>query len=53
MPKKGVRCYGGVDVASGAGNQTDNSTIAIYDADGQQMASFMQMMFLSINLRKS
>lgn len=40
MPKKGVRCYGGVDVASGAGNQTDNSTIAIYDADGQQMASF-------------
>lgn len=40
LPKKGVRCYGGVDVASGAGNQTDNSTIAIYDADGQQMASF-------------
>jgi hypothetical protein len=40
MPKKGVRCYGGVDVASGAGNQTDNSTIAIYNADGQQMASW-------------
>jgi len=40
LPKKGVRMYGGVDVASGTGGKTDNSTCSIFDAEGQQMASF-------------
>lgn len=40
LPKKGIRCYGGVDVASGTGGNTDNSTISIFNADGQQMTSF-------------
>lgn len=38
LPKKGIKHYAGVDVASGTGG--DNSTMAIYNADGQQMASF-------------
>lgn len=40
LPKAGVRMYGGVDVASGGGGNTDNSTITIFDTEGQQMASF-------------
>lgn len=40
LPKKGVRCYGGSDVASGTGGDNDNSTMSIFNADGQQMASF-------------
>ncbi|MGE6259209.1 terminase large subunit domain-containing protein [Heyndrickxia sporothermodurans] len=40
LPKRGERHYGGVDVASGTGGDNDNSTIAIYNAEGQQMASF-------------
>lgn len=38
-PKRKIRHYGGVDVASGNGGKTDNSTCAIYDAEGQQVAS--------------
>jgi hypothetical protein len=38
LPKKGMKMYAGVDVASGAGG--DNSTMAIFNADGQQMASW-------------
>lgn len=37
MPKRG-RYYGGVDTSSGSGG--DDSSISIYDADGQQVASF-------------
>lgn len=40
MPKRAVKHYGGVDVASGTGGNNDNSTIAIFNAEGQQMASF-------------
>lgn len=40
LPKKGTKMYSGVDVASGTGGENDNSTMAIYNADGQQMASF-------------
>lgn len=40
LPKNKVRHYGGVDTASGTGGNNDNSTISIFDADGQQMASF-------------
>ncbi len=40
LPKKGMRHYGGVDVASGTGGDNDNSTMSIFNADGQQMASF-------------
>lgn len=40
LPKKGIKHYGGVDVASGTGGDNDNSTISIYNAEGQQMASF-------------
>lgn len=38
LPKRGVRYYGGVDSASGGGN--DYSTISIFDEDGQQVLSF-------------
>lgn len=40
LPKKGMKHYGGVDVSSGSGGDNDNSTISIYNAEGQQMASF-------------
>ena len=40
LPRKGVRHMGGIDVASGTGNKTDNSTISIFDAEGKQTASF-------------
>lgn len=40
MPKRGIKHYAGVDVASGTGGENDNSTMAIYNAEGQQMASF-------------
>lgn len=40
LPKRGERMYGGVDVASGTGGNTDNSTCSIFDVEGQQMASF-------------
>lgn len=40
LPKPSVRCYGGVDTASGTGGSNDNSTISIFNAEGQQMASF-------------
>ncbi len=39
-PKKGVRMYGGVDTASGTGGNNDNSTISIFNAEGEQMATF-------------
>jgi len=39
LPKKGVRYFGGVDVASGNG-QGDYSTISIFSSDGEQVASF-------------
>ena len=38
LPKKKIRMYGGIDVASGTGGDNDNSTCSIFDADGQQMA---------------
>lgn len=38
LPKPGVRYYGGVDSASGGGN--DYSTISIFDEDGRQVLSF-------------
>ncbi|MED0665313.1 DNA packaging protein [Bacillus badius] len=40
MPKRGMRMYAGVDVASGSGGDNDNSTMSVYNAEGQQMASF-------------
>ncbi|MBB2482970.1 DNA packaging protein [Bacillus sp. APMAM] len=40
LPKKGIKHNAGVDVASGTGGENDNSTMVIYNADGQQMASF-------------
>lgn len=40
LPKRNVRHFGGVDVASGTGGVNDNSTISIFSADGQQVASF-------------
>lgn len=40
LPKRKVRCYAGVDVASGTGGGNDNSTMSVFNADGQQMASF-------------
>ncbi|MFE4525638.1 DNA packaging protein [Cytobacillus firmus] len=40
MPKRGMKHYGGIDVASGTGGNNDNSTMSIFNADGQQMASF-------------
>ncbi|MFY0802153.1 DNA packaging protein [Peribacillus frigoritolerans] len=38
LPKKNKRYYGGVDSASGGGN--DFSTISIFDEEGQQVASY-------------
>jgi hypothetical protein len=40
LPKSKEKHYAGVDVASGTGGNNDNSTMAIYNADGQQVASF-------------
>lgn len=40
LPKKSIKHYAGVDVASGSGGKNDNSTMSIFDAEGQQMASF-------------
>lgn len=40
LPKRSVKHYGGVDVASGTGGDNDNSTMSVFNADGQQMASF-------------
>ncbi|MBY6273523.1 MAG: DNA packaging protein [Bacillaceae bacterium] len=39
LPKPKIRHYAGVDVASGQGGG-DYSTMSIFDADGQQVASF-------------
>lgn len=39
MPKRGMKHYGGVDVASGTGGNNDNSTCTIFNAEGQQVAS--------------
>lgn len=40
MPERSVRHFGGVDSASGTGGDNDNSTVTIFDAEGQQVASF-------------
>ncbi|OXS67241.1 terminase large subunit domain-containing protein [Priestia filamentosa] len=40
LPKKGERCFAGVDVASGSGGDNDSSTMSIFDNEGQQLASF-------------
>lgn len=40
MPRRSMKHYGGVDVASGSGGNNDNSTISIFNAEGQQTASF-------------
>lgn len=40
MPKGKMRHYGGIDVASGTGGNNDRSTIAIFNSEGQQTASF-------------
>ncbi|KZZ85640.1 terminase large subunit domain-containing protein [Bacillus sp. SJS] len=39
LPKRSLRHYGGVDVASGTGGDNDNSTMSIFNSEGQQMAS--------------
>lgn len=39
LPKRGMKHYGGVDVASGTGGKNDNSTMSIFNAEGQQVAS--------------
>lgn len=39
-PKSKVKHYAGADVASGTGGDNDNSTMAIFDSDGRQVASF-------------
>ncbi|MBT2680157.1 DNA packaging protein [Bacillus sp. ISL-35] len=39
LPKRGIKHYAGVDVASGTGGHNDNSTMAVFNSDGQQMAS--------------
>jgi len=38
LPKRNKKYYGGTDVSSGSGG--DNSTIAIYNDEGEQVASF-------------
>lgn len=38
LPKRGVRYYGGSDVASGSGG--DSSTLTLMDADGAQVLAF-------------
>ncbi|WP_449355594.1 DNA packaging protein [Virgibacillus natechei] len=38
LPKRTERYYGGVDVASGGGG--DNSTLSLFDSEGQQVLSF-------------
>ncbi|XCQ27117.1 terminase family protein [Bacillus infantis] len=40
LPKKGMKQYAGVDVASGSGGDNDNSSMSVFNAEGQQMASF-------------
>lgn len=40
LPKPNRRHFGGVDTASGTGGKNDNSTISIFDDEGQQVASF-------------
>lgn len=40
LPVRGKRYYTGADTASGGGKNSDFSTISIFDADGQQVASF-------------
>ncbi|MGE7219638.1 DNA packaging protein [Priestia koreensis] len=40
LPTPNMRHFGGVDVSSGIGGNADSSTISIYNAEGQQMASF-------------
>ena len=40
LPKAGMRYYAGVDVASGTGGSTDDSTMSIFSADGVQVATF-------------
>lgn len=39
-PKKGERYFGGIDVASGLGGNSDNSSICILDSSGEQVLSF-------------
>lgn len=38
LPKRGMRYYGGVDTSAGGGG--DDSTISLFDSDGQQVLSF-------------
>lgn len=38
LPKRGERYFGGSDVASGGGG--DNSTLSLFDSEGQQILSF-------------
>lgn len=40
VPKKGMKCYIGVDVAEGLGGTRDYSTIYVSDGDGRQLAQF-------------
>jgi len=40
LPKRGIKHYAGVDVASGTGGKNDNSTCSIFNSEGQQMGSF-------------
>lgn len=40
MPKRGDRQYGGCDVASGGGGNLDNSTLSIFNSEGEQMMAW-------------
>ncbi len=38
LPKRGMKYYGGIDTSAGGGG--DDSTISLFDSDGQQVLSF-------------
>lgn len=40
LPKSKERYFGGIDVASGLGGNSDNSAICILDSNGEQVATF-------------
>lgn len=40
LPEKDMRYYGGIDVASGLGGDSDNTAICILDSNGEQVLSF-------------
>lgn len=40
LPKPNMRYFGGIDVASGLGGNTDNSTLCLLDLNGEQILQF-------------